>query len=95
MYERGLRQQRHAQKRSSSDSDGAPRVPPASCMYWGLWWGLEPGLGVRGGPEGRQGGGSGGGLLVLLLLLLPPGTFENTTKLHYKPCSVSSPSEWL
>ena len=28
MYERGLRRQRHAQKRSSSDSDGAPRRVP-------------------------------------------------------------------
>ena len=33
---------------------------------------MEPGLGVRGGPEGRQGGGSGGGLLVLVLVLLRP-----------------------
>ena len=33
---------------------------------------MEPGLGVRGGPEGRQGGGSGGGLLVLVLMLLRP-----------------------
>ena len=49
-----------------------PACPPASCMYWGLWWDLEPGLGVRGGPEGRQGGGSGGGLLVLVLMLLRP-----------------------
>ena len=49
-----------------------PECPPASCMHWGLWWGLEPGLGVRGGPEARQGGGSGGGLLVLVLVLLWP-----------------------
>ena len=33
---------------------------------------MEPGLGVRGGPEGRQGGGSGGGLLVLVLVLVRP-----------------------
>ena len=49
-----------------------PACPPASCMHWGLWWGLEPSLGARGGPEGRQGGGSGGGLLVLVLMLLQP-----------------------
>ena len=31
---------------------------------------MEAGVGVGGGPEGRQGGGSAGALLVLVLPLL-------------------------
>ena len=45
--------------------ENAPATPPiappacllASFSCWGLWWGLEAGVGVGGGPEGRQGGG--------------------------------------
>ena len=72
MYERGLRRQRHAQKRSSSDSDGAPRVTPRFLHVLGALVGLGAEFGGAVGPEGRQGGGSGQGLLVRVLMLLRP-----------------------
>ena len=67
-----MRRQRHAQKRSSGDSDGAPRVPPRFLHALGALVGLEAGFGGAWGPRRSPGGGSGGGLLVLVLVLLRP-----------------------
>ena len=67
-----MRRQRHAQKRSSSDSDGAPRVPPRFLHVLGALVGLGAGFGGAWGPRRSPGGGSGGGLLVLVLVLLWP-----------------------
>jgi len=70
LYGRGLRRQRPARKRGSSDFDGAPCYACllVSCMYWGLWRALEAGVGLRGGSRSSPGGASD----VALLVLVPP-----------------------
>ena len=57
MYERGLRQQRHAQKRSSSDSDGAPRVTPRFLHVLGALVGLGAEFGGACGSRRSPRGG--------------------------------------
>ena len=46
-----MRRQRHAQKRSSSDSDGAPRVPSRFVHVLGALVGLGAGFGGAWGPR--------------------------------------------
>jgi hypothetical protein len=54
---RGMRRQRHAQKRSSSDSDGAPRVPPHFLHALGALVGLGTEFGGAWGARRSPGGG--------------------------------------
>ena len=67
-----MRRQRHAQKRSSSDSDGAPRVPPRFLHRLGALVGLGAGFGGAWGPRRSPGGGALVGLLLQMRMLLRP-----------------------